>query len=168
MVKSLIEQYRRWFDYECDSHRKVLASLDTVPADRLGSEPFRKATDLVGHIVAARRMWLYRFGAPVERPAEIFPTNVSRAGLPAELEAMERAWSDYLGRLDDTEIQRAFVYQTTEGDTYRSVVADVLTHLYGHSYYHRGQIASLVRQAGGEPAKTDFIFWSREPERRPG
>jgi uncharacterized damage-inducible protein DinB len=162
MVKSLIEQYRRWFDYECDSHRKVLASLDTVPADRRGSEPFQKATDLVGHLIAARRMWLYRLGAPVERPAEIFPTKVARDSLLAELEAMERAWSDYLGRLDDVEIQRAFDYQTTEGDKYRSVVADVLTQLYGHSLYHRGQIASLVRQASGEPAKTDFIFWSRD------
>ncbi len=42
------------------------------------------------------------------------------------------------------------------------MVADVLTQLHGHSLYHRGQIASLVRAAGGEPAKTDFIFWSRE------
>jgi uncharacterized damage-inducible protein DinB len=67
------------------------------------------------------------------------------------------------GELSDDEIQRAFVYKSFEGDWFRSVVADVLTPLYGHSLYHRGQIASLVRAAGGQPAATDFIFWSREP-----
>jgi uncharacterized damage-inducible protein DinB len=76
---------------------------------------------------------------------------------------MERNWSDYLQRLTEEEIQRAFIYKSVEGDSFRSVVADVLTQLHGHSLYHRGQIASLVRAAGGQPAETDFIFWSREP-----
>ena len=31
-----------------------------------------------------------------------------------------------------------------------------------HSWYHRGQIATLVRALGAEPAVTDFVFWSRE------
>ena len=80
----------------------------------------------------------------------------------AELEVIERNWSDYFGRLDEPELERTFDYLTSEGTRFRSVVADILTQLYGHSFYHRGQIASLVRAAGGEPAKTDFIFWTRE------
>ncbi|MFL6198680.1 MAG: DinB family protein [Thermoanaerobaculia bacterium] len=38
----------------------------------------------------------------------------------------------------------------------------ILTQLFGHSWYHRGQIAQLVRALGAEPAVTDFVFWSRE------
>ena len=38
----------------------------------------------------------------------------------------------------------------------------ILTQLYGHSLYHRGQIAMLVKQAGGQPAMTDFVYWCRE------
>jgi uncharacterized damage-inducible protein DinB len=30
-----------------------------------------------------------------------------------------------------------------------------------HSHYHRGQIATLVRQAGATPAVTDFIVFCR-------
>jgi len=159
---TLVEQYRCWFEYEKDSYRKVLASFETVPEGGRGSEPFQKAMNTMGHILAARRVWLHHFDSSIPRPANFFPTDVTRDKLLAELEFMEGQWSDYLQRLSEAEIQREFVYQSTEGDWFRSVVADVLTQLHGHSLYHRGQIASLVRAACGQPAETDFIFWSRE------
>ena len=159
---TLVEQYRRWFTYEKDSYRKVLASFETVPEGGRGSEPFQKAMNTMGHIVAARRAWLHRFDSSVSGPASFFPTDMTQDKLLAELEFIETHWSDYLRRLDDEEIQRVVVYKSFDGDWFRSVVADVLTQLHGHSLYHRGQIASLVRAAGGQPAETDFIFWSRE------
>jgi uncharacterized damage-inducible protein DinB len=162
MIPTLVEQYRRWFEYEKDSHRQLLASLETVPEEGRLSETFQKALTLMSHMVAARQMWLYRFGGPVERPANLFPTDATYEGVLSELEVIERHWSDYFGRLDEPELERAFDYATSEGMRFRSVVVDVLTQLFSHSFYHRGQIASLVRAAGGEPAKTDFIFWTRE------
>jgi uncharacterized damage-inducible protein DinB len=162
MVPTLIDQYRRWFEYEKDSHRKVLESLETVPEGSRDSEPYRKALNIMGHIVAARLAWMNRIDPAFERPASIFPTGVTLDGLLADLDSMERVWTDYLGRLTDPEVQRVLTYRTTEGDWYRTAIVDVLTHIYGHSLYHRGQIASLVRAAGGEPAMTDFIFWVRE------
>jgi uncharacterized damage-inducible protein DinB len=42
-------------------------------------------------------------------------------------------------------------------------VEDILTQLFGHSSYHRGQVALLIRDLGGEPAVTDYVFWVREP-----
>jgi len=160
---TLVEQYRRWFEYEKDSYRKVLASFETVPEGGRGSEPFQKALNTMGHIVAARRAWLHRFDSSIPGPASFFPTDVTAEKLLAELEFMERLWLDYLERLTEQEIQRAYVYKAHDGDWFRSVAADVLTQLHGHSLYHRGQIASLVRAAGGQPAETDFIYWSREP-----
>jgi len=41
-------------------------------------------------------------------------------------------------------------------------VEDILAQLFGHSWYHRGQIALLVRSIGAEPAATDFVYWARE------
>jgi uncharacterized damage-inducible protein DinB len=162
MDSPLVEQYRRWFEYEKDSHRKVLAALETVPAEGRRTEPYQKALNLMGHIVVARRFWLHRFGVAAERPARLFPKDMTWDDLTAELEVMERAWSDYLASLNEPELQRSFLYQSTDGERFRSVVTDVLTQLHGHSLYHRGQIAMLVRAAGGQPVETDFIFWSRE------
>jgi uncharacterized damage-inducible protein DinB len=167
MNTTLVDQFRRWFEYEKDSHRKVLESLETVPEDGRASEPYRKALNLVAHLVAARRIWLHRLDPKFERPAAIFPTGAARAGLLADFEAMERDWAGYFGPLTDADLERVFTYPTTEGDWYRTGLADILTQLYGHSHYHRGQIGSLVRAAGGEPARTDFISWVREPAEPP-
>jgi uncharacterized damage-inducible protein DinB len=41
-------------------------------------------------------------------------------------------------------------------------VEDILTHVLLHSAYHRGQIASQTRAAGGTPAYTDFIHAVRQ------
>jgi uncharacterized damage-inducible protein DinB len=55
-----------------------------------------------------------------------------------------------------------FEYQSLDAGRFRNTIADVLAQLYGHSWYHRGQIAMLVRTAGGQPAVTDLIYWCRE------
>jgi uncharacterized damage-inducible protein DinB len=163
MTHTLANQYRRWFDHEKNSHRQVLASLQTVPTDRRASEVFQMATNLMGHLIAARRMWLYRLGRSSQHSTDLFPSGVACDDLASELEAMEQDWSDYLAGLDEREHARIVTYQSIDAGWFRNSVADILTQLHGHSLYHRGQIASLVRAAGGEPAVTDFIFWSREP-----
>jgi len=162
MNGGIISRYRRWFEYEKDSHAKTLDSLNAVAEGLRQSEGFRKAVYLMGHIIAARRMWLFRFGV-VKENAELFPGETILAELPAQLSEMETLWWDYLSQLNDTDIARVFEYQSYEGPRFRNTVEDILTQLFGHSWYHRGQIAQLLRSIGAEPAVTDFVFWAREP-----
>jgi uncharacterized damage-inducible protein DinB len=115
----------------------------------------------MAHLIAARKMWLYRFGFAREN-TELFPRTVQFPALAGQLAEMEAGWSEYLEKLTDTELERVFEYQSYEGSRFRNTVADILTQLFGHSWYHRGQIAALVRALGAEPAVTDFVFWSRE------
>ena len=62
---------------------------------------------------------------------------------------MQGIWSDYLARLDDTALGQEFEYQSLDAGRFRNRVEDILAQLFGHSSYHRGQIAMLVRAAGG-------------------
>ncbi len=156
------ERYRRWFDYEMDAHAKVLASFDAVAQDMRAAPAFQKAIDLFAHMMLARGLWLYRFGVLADGPRHFFPQNVALDAVKAMAEEVHAAWSAYFERLDDTELERVFEYRALDGPRYRNRVEDILTQLFGHSWYHRGQIALLLRQAGGEPAATDFVFWSRE------
>lgn len=157
-----IEHYRRWFDYEKDAHAKVLASFDAVPEDERATPEYQKAVSLFAHMMLARRLWLYRFGILTEGPREFFPQNVALDTIKAMAEEMHAAWSAYFERLDEAELARVFEYRALDGPRFRNRIEDILTQLFGHSWYHRGQIALLLRQAGGEPAVTDFVFWSRE------
>jgi hypothetical protein len=52
MASDVIDRSRRWFDDEQDAHDKVLASFDSVPAQRRDTPEFRKAVALFARMVA--------------------------------------------------------------------------------------------------------------------
>ncbi len=161
---NMTDRYRKWFEYEKDSYEKVFASFETVPKQTRLSEEFRKAVMLMAHLVAARNLWLFRLGMRRNAPTleEFFPENLSIKDVKLRLDEMQKAWTLYLSTLDEKEIERVFEYEALDGGRFRNSVEDILTQLYGHSLYHRGQIASLIRAIGGEPAETDYVFWTRE------
>ena len=158
----MIERYRRWFEYEKDSHAKTLQSLNAVAPDLRSTDEFAKALYLMGHIIAARRMWLFRLDF-LKDNVELFPSASNVEALQAQLAETEEFWSRYLAQLDQAELDRVFEYASYEGPRFRNSVEDILTQLFGHSWYHRGQIAMLLRSIGAEPAVTDLVFWTREP-----
>jgi uncharacterized damage-inducible protein DinB len=165
-MTTIADRYRRWFSYEKDAHQKTIESLVTVPEERRSHPSYRKAVSLVGHLVAARRLWLHRCGVRPTGPstlAEFFPEDLTLEELARSLEDVHQEWDDYLARLDEAELSRVFEYRSLEGTRFRNRVEDIATQLFGHSWYHRGQVAALVRELGGKPAVTDYIFWVREP-----
>ena len=164
MANELADRFRRWFEYEQDAHAKVLASFDTVPPDRRDGREFKKAVALLGHVVAARRVWLFRFGIlPTAGALFLDDENPDPARVEAEWREVRDLWADYLASVTDAELARVFEYQSFDAGRFRNRVEDILAQLFGHSWYHRGQIAVLVRAAGGTPAVTDLIYWCREP-----
>ena len=163
MVPTLADQYQRWFEYEKDSHAKILECLLALPHATRTSTAYQKAIELFAHIIEARRLWLFRFGAASDAPTEFFPKGLTPEELLPRLRAMETGWASYLAGLDEMEMARVFEYRSLEGGYFRSQVQDILAQLFGHSWYHRGQIASLIRSLGYEPPATDFVFWTREP-----
>jgi uncharacterized damage-inducible protein DinB len=162
MSDTALIQYRRWLAYERDAHEKMLASLAGASADQRAHPHFQQAIDLAAHLVAARRLWLFRLGGVSEAPRALFPTGSRLADLPAAFAAMHAEWDAYLDAAGAGELDRVFEYTAFEGGRFRGRVDDTLAQLYGHSWYHRGQIAMLLRQIGAEPAVTDFVYWSRK------
>jgi uncharacterized damage-inducible protein DinB len=157
----MIERYRRWFEYEKDSHAKTLASINAVSESLRDTAEFRKAVYLMGHIIAARRMWLFRLGVSIEK-VDLFAREIGFVELPDQLAVMETNWSRYLAQLDEEQLLNVFEYESYEGLRFRNTIDEILTQLFGHSWHHRGQIAILLRSIGAEPAVTDFVFWARE------
>jgi uncharacterized damage-inducible protein DinB len=165
MASEVTDRFRRWFEYERDAHAKVIASLRTVPAANRSSSEYRKAAGLLAHIVTARKVWLGRLGVIPIPTGPLFPNEpaVDLDRVAADWEQVSRFWADYLSSLDDMQIERQLEYQSLDAGRFQNRIEDVLAQLFGHSSYHRGQIAMLVRAAGGEPAITDLIYWCRQP-----
>jgi uncharacterized damage-inducible protein DinB len=159
-MKSLPDRFRHWYDYERDCNAKSLEMLASVPAERRSAPEFQKALDRMAHLLAARRRWLHRLGHLQEAPG-LFPQGTRLADLPALVADTEAAWLAYLNRLDDRELARTLQWQAADGRQYRWNVEGVLTQVFGHAWYHRGQIAQLVALLGGKAVDTDYIFWCK-------
>jgi len=81
----------------------------------------------------------------------------------ADAKRLDGLWTAYLESLSDANLDAEVRYHSTEGKPFASLRRDILTHVYNHSTYHRGQIAILVKLAGGTPPDTtDFIVFSRQ------
>ena len=157
---SFAERFRSWYEYERDCNSKSLKMLQSVPPEARASSQFTRAVGRMAHLVAARHMWLFRLGVVADRPESWFPP-MTLEQLPAAVEAIEQRWTAYLARLTDADLAADFVYTGSDGRRYRWRLLDLLTQVFGHAWYHRGQIAMLVKDLGGEAVDTDYIFWNR-------
>ena len=167
-MKSLADRFRQWYEYERDCNAKSLEMLASVPAERRSDAEFQKAVDRMAHLVAARRRWLHRLGH-LREALGLFPPGTKLADLPVLVADTEAAWVAYLSRLDDRELGRTLEWQVADGRRYRWEVEGVLTQVFGHAWYHRGQIAQLVAMLGARPSIRTIssgASWPRSIRRR--
>lgn len=157
---SFIERFRHWYEYERDCNRKALQMLESVPEGARALPGFARAVGKMAHLVAARHMWLFRLGVVGDKPDSWFPAT-TLADLPRAIHDIERRWSAYLGTLSDADLAGNFTCTVGDGTRYEWRLLDLLTQIFGHAWYHRGQIAMLVKDLGGQTVDTDYIFWDR-------
>jgi uncharacterized damage-inducible protein DinB len=81
--------------------------------------------------------------------------------LPAKFAEVQARWTAYLAGLDEAELAASFEWVGYDGKRRRWRLLDLLTQVFGHAWYHRGQVAMLVKDLGGEPVDTDYIFWDK-------
>lgn len=71
-------------------------------------------------------------------------------------------YKQFLNDLTEESLGQVVTYKNSKGQEFRTPVRDVLTHVALHGTNHRGQIATVVRDAGAEPVNTDYITFVRE------
>lgn len=159
------DRFRRWFEYEMEVNARVLASLQAVPVELRNRAEYQKAVDLLAHMVAARSLWLFRMGVTKTGPStlnELEPLGVDPSTLSERMGKVDDSWSVYLSTLTDDDLSRRIEYRSIDAGAFSNTVEEILTQLFGHGWYHRGQIGTLLRSIGAQPASTDFILWARQ------
>jgi uncharacterized damage-inducible protein DinB len=154
-VRELLK-YTLWAD------RVVATSLVDVAPEHL-LQPTGSSWDSVlgtmAHVLGAQRMWLSRFiGDPlpaVPGLAEYPDLPTLRAGmdeLRAELEM-------YMAGLTDAMLRADLTWVNSKGQPFTRPLWEPVLHLCNHSTYHRGQVATMLRQLGYQPVPTDLIYY---------
>lgn len=150
-----LDSLRQLFEYDYWANQESLRSmttLETLP---------ERALKLAGHIVGAQRVWLGRLEAPGSAAPAPWPAVTLEEAGAAFSELRER-WNSFFGNLEPERVNQDLVYRNSKGAEFRTPVRDVLMQLVMHGAYHRGQIAAVVRNAGGTPSSTDYITWVRK------
>src|SRR4051812_45172357 len=152
-----VARYRRLLAYEQEANQRSLLSLESIPETGRAHPSYGRAMQLLPHNQLSRSIWLARLeGRPYEAPKDWFPNwTLEQTRMAAD--EQHREWLEYLEDLRDHDLCKTISYTSTEGQPYVRLVDDILTHVFNHSTYHRGQLARLVTECGGQRARTDFI-----------
>lgn len=145
---------KRLFEYNHWANREALAAINQADV------PPETSMRLIGHIIAAERLWLNRLNGDSD-PVIVWP-DLSIDECEAQIGFLQKMWESYLSDLSDEKFARSIQYTNSKGEAFDNHVDDILMHVVMHGSYHRGQIAAALRAAGINPAYTDFIHAVRE------
>jgi uncharacterized damage-inducible protein DinB len=150
---NVADSLRRQFAYNAWANGEVLATI----RKNGGSE---RSVQLMSHIVAAERLWLERLKQQPQTVA-VWP-KPDLAQCEADAADLAQQWHDYLDLITAGDVSQEIFYKNSKGEPWSSTIVDILTHVIMHSAYHRGQIASHMREKGQTPAYTDYIHAVRQ------
>jgi len=160
-----VEDFRLLYDYNSWANHRTLDACGALNEEQftrnLGSS-FRSVRDTLAHICGAEWLWLERWHGRSHNalpPAAEFP-NV--ASLRRRWDEVERNLLDYIASLTPEDVQRTIQHKTTQGMPQAAPLWQMLQHLVNHGSYHRGQVATMLRQLGAKPLSTDLILFYRE------
>lgn len=138
-------QLERLFTYDDWANREEVESLRALASPAA-------ALRLLTHIIGAEWLWITRIRSESAKMA-VWP-ELSLDQCAAEIDRLRAAWQNILQTVDR---ESTIHYRNSKGESWSNSVDDILTHVVMHGAYHRGQIATLVRQGGDTPAYTDYI-----------
>lgn len=151
---NLADYLRRQFAYDEWANREVLSAIRTAGGKN------QRSLQLMSHVLATEMVWLDRLK---EQPQSVpvWPEpNLEQC--ESQAEQLSGWWRDYLDLLTAGDIAQSISYKNTKGEHWTNSIMDILTHVLFHSAYHRGQIASHMRESGENPLDTDFIHAVRQ------
>jgi uncharacterized damage-inducible protein DinB len=161
-----IQELRLLFDYHYWARDRMLAAVEPLTSEQITRDmgnSFRSIRDTLAHIYAADWAWYSRWigNSPTALlPADTFPDLGAIRSAWIELEGNVRT---LLAGLDEHGVNKVHEYRLLSGQPGATVFWQMAQHVVNHGSYHRGQITTMLRLLGAEPAKQmDLIAFYRE------
>jgi uncharacterized damage-inducible protein DinB len=151
-------EFMKWAD------ETMLAALSQAPPDQVGQDrgsSFKSLFETLNHIYRGELIWLIRVqGQPDAKLSDVdSPPDLSALG--QRWSAVHQGWIDWARGLSQEDWSKPLILRNSQGAESRSPLWQVAMHLVNHGSYHRGQLATMLRQAGIKPPGTDLIGFYR-------
>jgi uncharacterized damage-inducible protein DinB len=166
MTQPMIEllellEYQRWATNLTVNAAKALTP-EQFTRD-LGSS-FPSVRDTLVHVFTADRAWLGRLeGQSLPR---------ANAADFATLDSLLEVWEPVLTRWPTVveilgDPGRLIEYKSFASEPFTNSLGQIVRHVVNHGTYHRGQVATMLRQLGAQAVSSDLIYFYREREDSP-
>ena len=150
-------RYNRWMNERLYG---VCAEIPDAERKRDRDAFFASIHGTLNHLLLGDKLWLGRF---VSSP---FPVDSLDQELYADFDELrgERARTDgailaFTEALDEQALARDFCFTTIVNPGEQVFpFRHVLLHFFNHQTHHRGQVTTLIKQAGYEPGVTDLMW----------
>jgi uncharacterized damage-inducible protein DinB len=152
----------RYNDWANERMMEAIRSVSEESRRSPITSSFGSLRETLGHMVSAEWIWLQRWNgqSPATAPGWVASDSTDRfLERLADIRKQRLTW---LWELDEAAFEKPIEYSNLAGNTYRNSLADLIRHVVNHSTYHRGQLATQLRQLGQVPPSTDFIVYRRE------
>jgi uncharacterized damage-inducible protein DinB len=146
--------YSQW------ASRKLLEFALTLPDEQTSSHIGNSHGGILKtfqHTYYADRVWLGRIQDP---PA---PKGFEDAPPGPSLSDLNREWWPLLDGIEaivkTRDPHEVIEFKNLKGEPHSRQLWQIALHVANHATYHRGQIASMMRQLGHQPPSTDLIYY---------
>ena len=152
-------------DYHYWARDRLVEALTPLTAEQYTKDlasSFKSIRDTATHVYAAEWAWHERWQG--RSPAALIAPDrfPDLAALAAAWSESERSIRTFVDALDDGGINRVIQYKLLNGTAGSSAIWQMVQHVVNHASYHRGQITTMLRQLGAQPAKSmDMIAFYR-------
>jgi len=159
------DEIRQLYDYNRWANARTFDAAERLTdaefARALGGS-FPSVRETLVHLVWAEWVWLRRWLG--ESPRERFDaaefSNV--AAVRSRWDEIERERAEFIVGIDEARLGAVVAYVNAAGEEWRYPLGQMMLHVANHSTYHRGQVATLLRQLGAAAPSTDFLYYIDE------
>lgn len=151
----LMARYNRWMNERLYA---LCGGMTDAERKRDRGAFFGSIHATLNHLLWGDRVWLGRFlGTPFTHPA--FGANMFTDfdELQREREATDRLMSEWAGGVSAEWLASTLQYTSkVDAKTRRLPAGIAAVHMINHGIHHRGQLTTLLKQAGIDPGVTDL------------
>ena len=164
---SLISHYNRWMNQRM---YEAALSLPEAEVVRDRGAFFGSIYLTLNHIAVGDTVWLHRFAQHegmsalrADMAAFAVPTSLrqelapSLQGLHAYRQALDAVIERWAGTLTPVLLSSTLTYRNMAGQASSRCFGHLIQHFFNHQTHHRGQVSTLLFQAGVDVGMTDLL-----------
>ncbi|NWB98651.1 DinB family protein [Pseudomonas gingeri] len=163
----LMASYNQWMN------AKLYGAAKELPEEELGADRkafFGSILGTLNHLAAGDRVWLQRFA---QHPAQYRALEpIRQLPTPPRLDqwlfadfqalAAHRAWLDQIivqwsHSVTESDLDHPLSYKNMKGVPSAKDFYGLVMHFFNHQTHHRGQVTTLLSQAGIDVGDTDLV-----------